>query len=289
MAEEAPKRLGRGLAALIGDAESSIDSGAFGRSQKSVPIEFLRPNPRNPRKQFAEADIDDLANSIKAKGIIQPILVRNSPVLPGTYEIIAGERRWRAAQRSGLANVPVLIIEADDKSSLEIAIIENVQRSDLNAIEEAVAYSNLLAEFDYTQSDLASVVGKSRSHIANTIRLLKLPDDVKKSVIQGDLSAGHARAILNMPDPEKAARMIISDKLNVREVESLANKSILSAKKNKSARNDQKDTDTKALESALETVLGLSVKIKHDGKGGEISIKYKNLEQLDLLCQRLRE
>jgi ParB family transcriptional regulator, chromosome partitioning protein len=289
MAEEAPKRLGRGLAALIGDAESSIDSGAFGRSQKSVPIEFLRPNPRNPRKQFAEADIDDLANSIKAKGIIQPILVRNSPVLPGTYEIIAGERRWRAAQRSGLVNVPVLIIEADDKSSLEIAIIENVQRSDLNAIEEAVAYSNLLAEFDYTQSDLASVVGKSRSHIANTIRLLKLPDDVKKSVIQGDLSAGHARAILNMPDPEKAARMIISDKLNVREVESLANKSILSAKKNKSARNDQKDTDTKALESALETVLGLSVNIKHDGKGGEISIKYKNLEQLDLLCQRLRE
>jgi ParB family transcriptional regulator, chromosome partitioning protein len=289
MAEEAPKRLGRGLAALIGDAESSIDSGAFGRSQKSVPIEFLRPNPRNPRKQFAEADIDDLANSIKAKGIIQPILVRNSPVLPGTYEIIAGERRWRAAQKAGLANVPVLIIEADDKSSLEIAIIENVQRSDLNAIEEAVAYSNLLAEFDYTQSDLASVVGKSRSHIANTIRLLKLPDDVKKSVIQGDLSAGHARAILNMPDPEKAARMIISDKLNVREVESLANKSILSAKKNKSARNDQKDTDTKALESALETVLGLSVNIKHDGKGGEISIKYKNLEQLDLLCQRLRE
>jgi ParB family transcriptional regulator, chromosome partitioning protein len=289
MAEEAPKRLGRGLAALIGDAESSIDSGAFGRSQKSVPIEFLRPNPRNPRKQFAEADIDDLANSIKAKGIIQPILVRNSPVLPGTYEIIAGERRWRAAQKAGLANVPVLIIEADDKSSLEIAIIENVQRSDLNAIEEAVAYSNLLAEFDYTQSDLASVVGKSRSHIANTIRLLKLPDDVKKSVIQGDLSAGHARAILNMPDPEKAVRMIISDKLNVREVESLANKSILSAKKNKSARNDQKDTDTKALESALETVLGLSVNIKHDGKGGEISIKYKNLEQLDLLCQRLRE
>jgi ParB family transcriptional regulator, chromosome partitioning protein len=289
MAEEAPKRLGRGLAALIGDADSGIELGSYTKSQKTVPIEFLKPNPRNPRKQFTEVDIEDLANSIKAKGIIQPIIVRASPQLPGTYEIIAGERRWRAAQIASLANVPVVIVEADDKSSLEMAIVENVQRSDLNAIEEAVAYSSLISEFNYTQSDLANVVGKSRSHIANTVRLLKLPESVKENVIQGDLSAGHARAILNMPDPEKIARMIISDKLNVREVEELANKATLSSKPVKAITVTKSDADTLALEAALETILGLSVKIKHNGSGGDITIKYKNLEQLELLCQRLKD
>lgn len=289
MTDESPRRLGRGLAALIGDAESEGLDYLRGQKQKSVPIEFLKPNPRNPRKKFTDDDLDDLTSSIRVKGILQPILVRISPILPGVYEIIAGERRWRAAQKAGLHDVPVLIIEADDKTSLEIAIVENVQRADLNAVEEALGYENLISEFGYTQSDLAVTVGKSRSHIANTLRLLKLPEDVRKSVISGDITAGHARALINMPDPASVVKQIVSKKLNVRDVEKLA--SIDNVNPRASLNADilrAKGSDTLELEQALELVLGLKVKIKHAKDGGEMRIVYKNLEQLDALCQRLK-
>lgn len=288
MTEESPRRLGRGLAALIGDADSDGFETMRSRNQKTVPIEFLKPNPRNPRKAFADDDLDDLTSSIKAKGIIQPILVRNSPGLPGVYEIIAGERRWRAAQKAGLHDVPVLVIDADDRTSLEIAIVENVQRADLNAIEEAMGYDNLISEFGYTQSELASTVGKSRSHVANTLRLLKLPEDVRKSVISGDITAGHARALINLPDPGTVVKRIISDNLNVRDVEKLASADSASSRSDIKPDQSNKDADTRALEQALELVLGLEVKIRHVKDGGEVKIMYKNLEQLDALCQRLK-
>ena len=205
MAEEMRPRLGRGLAALIGD--SGDESGAIerARGQKRVPIEFLRPNPRNPRKRFGEEDLADLTNSIREKGIIQPILVRTIPGMADTYEIIAGERRWRAAQQAGLHEAPIVIVEADDKQSLEIAIIENVQRSDLNALEEAQGYDQLGQDYGYSQSELAKAIGKSRSHIANTLRLLKLPAASRSMLADGHLSAGQARALLSVADPDSVA------------------------------------------------------------------------------------
>ncbi len=290
MAEEAPRRLGRGLAALIGEAgdDEAVMTRAKG-GQRLVPIEFLRPNPRNPRKDFAEADLEELAGSIREKGILQPILVRQNPMLADAYEIIAGERRWRAAQRAGLHEVPVLVIEAGDRESLEIAIIENVQRHDLNALEEAGGYERLIAEFDYAQADLARMLGKSRSHVANTLRLLKLPDSVKALLQEGKLSAGHARALLAVADPHAVAARIVEDGLTVRDVERLgqeaAGKEPASSRVSKSA---EKDADTVALERALETVLGLRVAIKHKGESGQVTIAYQSLEQLEALCQRLK-
>jgi ParB family chromosome partitioning protein len=291
MAEEARQRLGRGLAALIGDVgdeDAVIDRS---RGQRRVPIEFLRPNPRNPRKTFAEADLEDLSASIKARGIIQPIVVRTLPGVADVYEIIAGERRWRAAQRAGLHEVPIILVEADDRLALELAIVENVQRADLNPIEEAAGYDQLIAEFSYSQSDLAQIIGKSRSHVANTLRLLKLPDSIKSLVNDGTLSAGHARALLSVANPEAVAKRVVAEGLNVRDVERIAQDEAQSAdetKANMRRPRAAKDADTRALEQALENVLGLDVAILHKGEGGEVRLRYKTLEQLDGLCQRLR-
>jgi ParB family transcriptional regulator, chromosome partitioning protein len=293
MADDAHRaRLGRGLAALIGDVGDEMEVGERGTRQRRIPVEFLRPNPRNPRKTFADAELDDLANSIRERGIIQPIVVRSLPNLADAFEIIAGERRWRAAQRAGLHDVPIVVIEADDRTSLELAIVENVQRADLNPIEEAAGYERLIAEFTYSQADLATIIGKSRSHVANTLRLLKLPDPVRAMLENGELSAGHARALLSVKDPEAVARRIVEKGLNVRDVERLAREgseetSDVAAPAARKAR--EKDPDTRALEQALEDVLGLMVSIDHKGRGGDLRIKYGTLDQLDVLCRRLRD
>lgn len=294
MADDAGRsRLGRGLAALIGDVGDEVGAVERARGQRLAPVEFLRPNARNPRKSFDEAELDDLAQSIRERGIIQPILVRNMPGLLDVFEIIAGERRWRAAQRAGLHEVPVILVEANDKDALEIAIVENVQRADLNALEEAAGYEQLMGEFGYTQLDLSKVIGKSRSHVANTLRLLKLPDAVKGMVAQGQLSAGHARALLSVPDPEGTAKRVVERGLNVRDVERLAQDEVAVAAQRAKAPSaatpkPDKDADTRALEKALEDALGMVVAIQHGSRGGELRIRYKTLEQLDSVCHRLR-
>ncbi|MBX9875513.1 MAG: ParB/RepB/Spo0J family partition protein, partial [Beijerinckiaceae bacterium] len=216
MAEEQGRsRLGRGLAALIGDVGEEIGALERARGQRRVPVEFLRPSARNPRRSFAEEDLEELTASVRERGILQPIIVRAIVGMLDAYEIIAGERRWRAAQRAGLHDVPVILVEADDREALEIAIVENVQRTDLNAIEEAAGYEQLIAEFNYTQADLARVIGKSRSHVANTLRLSKLPPSVRQMVSDGAVSAGHARALLSVSDPELMARKIVDEGLSV--------------------------------------------------------------------------
>ena len=290
MAEEAGRsRLGRGLAALIGDVGDEISAVDRARSQRLVPVEFLRPNARNPRKSFIDADLDDLAQSIRERGIIQPIVVRAVPGLVDVYEIIAGERRWRAAQRAGLHDVPVLLVEATDKDALEIAIVENVQRSDLNAIEEAAGYEQLMAQFEYTQLDLSKVIGKSRSHIANTLRLMKLPDTVRQQVIDGVLSAGHARALLALDDPASAAKRVVEQGLTVRDVERMGQTKTEASDPAPARIRPEKDPDTRALEQALEDVLGLKVDVSHKSQGGgQMTIRYSTLDQLDNLCRRLK-
>lgn len=287
MAEEARTRLGRGLAALIGDAPSAERDGDH--VQIKAPIEFLRPNPRNPRQTFDETELQELAESIRERGIIQPILVRHLAGLINVYEIIAGERRWRAAQRVGLHEVPIVVIEADDRQSLEFAIIENVQRSDLNALEEALGYERLTSEFSYNQTDLAKILGKSRSHVANTIRLLKLPDEAKKYLVDGSISAGHARALLAVEHPEKLARQIVDEGLTVRDIERLVQeRAAPPVSKPPAKAPPEKDADTRALEKLLTDLLGLTVIINHRGENGDVRIQYKSLEQLDLLCKRLQ-
>ncbi|SDH75563.1 ParB/RepB/Spo0J family partition protein [Bosea robiniae] len=292
MAEEQGRsRLGRGLAALIGDVGDEIGAIERARGQRRVPVEFLRPSARNPRRNFVEVDLDDLTASIRERGILQPIIVRSIPGMMDAYEIIAGERRWRAAQRAELHDVPVILVEADDREALEIAIVENVQRTDLNAIEEAAGYERLIAEFNYTQNDLARVIGKSRSHVANTLRLSKLPEPVRKLVSEGAVSAGHARALLSVSDPEFMAQKIIEDGLSVRDIERIVQEEARGETKSAvpSKPKAVKDPDTRALEKALEEALGLSVSIGHRANGaGEIKIGYKTLEQLDALCHRLK-
>jgi ParB family chromosome partitioning protein len=289
MADEPGRsRLGRGLAALIGDVGDEMGSVERARGQRLAPIEFLRPNPRNPRKSFDDSELDDLAQSIRERGIIQPILVRSVPGLVDVFEIIAGERRWRAAQRAGLHEAPILLVEASDKDALEIAIVENVQRSDLNALDEAQGYEQLMSEFGYTQLDLSKVIGKSRSHVANTLRLMKLPDSVRKQVADGQLSAGHARALLALSDPEAVARKVVAEGLTVRDVERLAQEPAGTADTAPRARA-AKDPDTRALEQALEDVLGLKVDIAHKSHGGgQLTIRYRTLEQLEGVCRRLK-
>lgn len=292
MAEEQGRsRLGRGLAALIGDVGDEIGAIERARGQRRVPVEFLRPSARNPRRSFVEEDLEDLTTSIRERGILQPIIVRSIPGMMDAYEIIAGERRWRAAQRAELHDVPVILVEADDREALEIAIVENVQRTDLNAIEEAAGYERLIAEFGYTQNDLARVIGKSRSHVANTLRLSKLPEPVRKLVSEGAVSAGHARALLAVSDPEFMAQKIIDDGLSVRDIERIVQEEARGETKSAvpSKPKAVKDPDTRALEKALEEALGLSVSIGHRANGsGEVKIGYKTLEQLDALCHRLK-
>ena len=278
------KRLGRGLAALIGDDTSEESVVQDARTLRHMPIEMLRASPNNPRKHFADADLDDLAKSIRDKGLLQPIVVR--PLSQGDYEIVAGERRWRAAQRAGVHDVPVLIRELTDGEALEIALIENIQRSDLNPLEEARAYGLLLEQFNYTQQQLAESIGKSRSHIANTLRLLTLPQSVRQQIEQGNLTAGHARALVATDSPAELANQIIKLGLSVREAEGLAREAG-PARKPK-AKSD-KDADTKALEKAVSEAIGLKVEINHKGDaGGTVLINYKTLEQLEDICTRLK-
>ncbi|MCA0406830.1 MAG: ParB/RepB/Spo0J family partition protein [Proteobacteria bacterium] len=293
MSEENPRmRLGRGLAALLGDVGTEPAAEVRNRAQRRVPIEFLRPNPQNPRRTFAEADLEELAASIRERDIIQPIIVRGVVGAVDAYEIIAGERRWRAAQRAGLHDVPVVIVEATDQQALEFAIIENIQRADLNALDEARGYENLIAQFSYTQNDLAKVMGKSRSHVANTLRLSRLPESVKERLVSGALSAGHARALLSVSDPEQVARRVVDEGLTVRDVERIAQRE---AEKGEdevrpAPKVKERDADTRSLEERLSQILGLAVSIDHKGdKGGVVKIRYSTLEQLENLSHRLAQ
>lgn len=289
MADEPQRsRLGRGLAALIGDVGDETAVVERSRGQRRAPIAHLKPSAANPRRRFAEADLEDLAASIREKGVIQPIIVRRLAGESDRFEIIAGERRWRAAQKAGVHDAPILVLDVTEREALEIAIIENVQRADLNAIEEAVGYEQLMAQFAYRQEDLARVIGKSRSHIANTMRLTKLPDDVKELVTEGALSAGHARALLALPDPSSAARKAVAKGLSVREVEAMARAPEVKSAEGLRKPKLEKDADTAALEQALSEALGLAVTITPKGESGELTIRYRSLDQLDLVCRRLK-
>lgn len=278
------KRLGRGLAALIGEDTSEEAVVQDVRSLRHMPVDLLKASPNNPRKNFAEADIEDLSRSIREKGLLQPIVVR--PIANGEYEIVAGERRWRAAQRAGVHEVPVLIRDLTDGEALEIALIENIQRSDLNALEEARAYSMLLEQFSYTQQQLADSIGKSRSHIANTLRLLSLPEAVRAEIEQGRLTAGHARALVATDSPAELAARIIKLGLSVREAEKLARET--SAPKKQKIK-PEKDADTRALEKLVSEAIGLKLEITHrDDGSGVMVISYKTLDQLEDVCRRLQ-
>ena len=289
MAEESGRsRLGRGLAALMGDVGPETRTGERGRNARRVAIEFLKPNPRNPRRNFAEGELNELAASMRERGIIQPIVVRPLRGAADSYEIIAGERRWRAAQRAGLHVVPIVQLDVSDGEALELAIIENVQRSDLNPLEEAMGYQSLATEFAHGQDAIAKIVGKSRSHVANTLRLLKLPEPVQAYIAEGKISAGHARMLIGQPDPERIAREIMERGLNVRQVEALAQERAQAAGKSVQARKRaSKDADTAALEKRLSDALGLAVRIHHRGQGGLLDIRYRSLEQLDEVVCRL--
>ncbi len=288
MADEARSRLGRGLASLIGDVGGEAAHLERPRAQRKVPIEFLKPNPRNPRRAFSESELQELASSIKQHGVIQPIAVRPVKGTPDRYEIIAGERRWRAAQLAGLHDVPIVPLDVSDSDALELAIIENVQREDLNAIEEAQGYHALANEFKRTQEDIAKIVGKSRSHVANMMRLTNLPDEVQAHIVSGKLSAGHARALLAVPDAIATAKIILAQGLNVRQVETLVHEIGGSQPKARNSRGVLvKDPDTLALEKRVGDILGLSVKVDHKGPSGTMHIKYRDLEQLDEILRRL--
>lgn len=288
------KGLGRGLSALLADVapEPAATSGGApaAAGPRMIPIERVKPNPNQPRRDFSEKDLQDLAGSIREQGIIQPLILRPHPDEADTYEIVAGERRWRAAQLARLHEVPAVLRDLDDTQVLEIAIIENIQREDLNAIEEALAYRQLMDRFGHTQERLAEGLGKSRSHIANLLRLLTLPEMVLDLVRTGRLTAGHARALVTAVNPEALARQVIEKELSVRQTEQLARSVLGTPSDGKpAARPAVKDADTRALEEDLTAALRLKVLIEHKpGKqSGELRIRYRNLEELDGLCQLL--
>jgi ParB family chromosome partitioning protein len=277
------KGLGRGLSSLMGEVNEDQKETA-NLSETKIPISKLRPSPIQPRRIFEKASITELADSIKSKGLVQPILVRPSESNPGEYEIIAGERRWRAAQVAQLHEIPAVVRNLDDVESLEIAIIENVQRADLSPIEEATGYKKLMENYGHTQEALSEIVGKSRSHVANIIRLLSLPSSIQDMISQGSISAGHARAIMNSAFPEQLADKIISENLSVRQTEAL-----VKSKKPVIKKLKLKDPDTLDLEKRLTEKLGLDVLINHSQKrGGSIKIKYRSLEQLELITGKLK-
>ncbi|HEU4660276.1 MAG TPA: ParB/RepB/Spo0J family partition protein [Pseudolabrys sp.] len=289
-------RLGRGLAALIGDVGEgpAAASNESSRKPRRAPIESLRPNPRNPRRAFTEAELEELVASIRERGIIQPIVVRNVGGQNDSYEIIAGERRWRAAQRAGLHDVPIAIVEATDAQSLEFAIIENVQRADLNPIEEAAGYVMLMEQFNHSQEQVAQIVGKSRPHVANMVRLMKLSEPVKAMVRAGKISAGHARLLVGQPNAEEIAHEIAALGLSVRQVEQMMRED--GAAQAREVRREArgpiipsgKDADTRALEKRLSDVLGLVVSVDHNASGGgTLHIKYRDLDQLDEVLRKL--
>lgn len=300
--------LGRGLGALFGDSDE--DYAPLGertqRPSRTVPIARLAPNPYQPRRHFSEDELDSLALSIREQGILQPILVRPDPQDADRYQIIAGERRWRAAQRAQLHDVPVVVRELSDTDALHIAIIENVQRQDLNALEEAEGYRRLVEEFNHTHDDLAKAIGKSRSHIANMLRLLDLPDPVREMMLAGKLSAGHGRALLACDDPATAAKQVVDRGLNVRQTEALARRGAAPQRRPRRAANDaapaptvpdaatprpsfDKDPDTLALEQEMSNILGLRVTIdsQPDAHAGRITVHYQTFEQLDDVLHRL--
>ena len=277
--------LGRGLSALLGDnvPEASITGPAEGPGAgglRMLSVSALVPHPNQPRRHFDEAALEDLAQSIKGRGLIQPIVVRP---MGHNYQIVAGERRWRAAQRARLHEVPVIVRELSDAETMEIALVENIQRQDLNAIEEAEAYARLIGEFGHTQEALGKLVHKSRSHISNLMRLLDLPEPIRQMLVEGAIEMGHARALIGSPDAEKLARLIADKGLSVREAEKLARQS----KPRKKGDAPGRDTDIAALERHLGDVLGLNVRIGHGPKGGTLTLAYSTLDQLDMLCQRL--
>lgn len=273
----------------IGDANLDRDLPPEGR-QRMIGIDLLRGGKFNPRKEFTEDDLAELAESIKAKGLVQPIIARPDPMKPGHYEIVAGERRWRAAQRAGLHDVPVIVRDLEDREVLELAIIENVQRADLNSIEEAAGYRELVERFDYSQEKLSEIIGKSRSHVANTLRLLRLPEGVQALVQTGALTAGHARALIGRDDAEILADRIIKDDLNVRAVEALVQAGGLGSGPGSTGRKvREKDADTRAFEKELTDALGLKVEIKRgSGESGTLVVKYGNFDQLDYIRERLQ-
>ena len=291
--------LGRGLSALLGESEAAGETGPIeggaappAAPAREAPIELLRRNPDQPRRNFDEAGLEELVASIREKGVLQPILVRPMPGAPGEFQIVAGERRWRAAQRAGLHMVPVLVRDLDDLDVLEIAIVENVQRADLNAMEEAMGYKALMERFGRTQDAVAQVVGKSRSHVANALRLLNLPEEVRDHVAAGRLSAGHARAIATAPDPSGLARTVLEKDLSVRQAEALSRQAQdRGAPAPRAPRSGggggSKDADTRVLEQDLSEAVGLQVSLDDHGGRGALTIRYENLEQLDDICQRL--
>jgi ParB family chromosome partitioning protein len=283
------RRLGRGLAALIGEMDQPAVADRETKAvsaDRMVPIEHITRNPKNPRRTFDENELQDLSSSVRQHGIVQPVVVR--PRGADRYEIIAGERRWRAAQLAGLVEIPIIVRDVDDRTALELAIVENVQRSDLNPLEEALGYEQLIAEHGYTQNDLGEIIGKSRSHVANSLRLLKLPDPVRDMLSAGSLSAGHARALITTSDPSALAKTIIAKGMSVRDAERLAQNDIKAQAEPSAAKPiAEKDSDTLALERTLSDALGLEVKINHRGGAGQLRINYRSLEQLEDVCRLL--
>lgn len=284
-----PRGLGRGLSALLGDAPIAQDNAAKGNGGRNVAIDLITPNPFQPRRTFDEQDLRELTDSIRANGVLQPIVVRSDPKAPGRFQLIAGERRWRSAQRAGLHDIPVVIREMSDDDALEVAIVENVQRAGLNAIEEAMGYQALVERFNYTQEDLATNIGKSRSHIANMLRLLNLPVEVRQMVEDGRLSAGHARALITANDAAALAREAVTRGLSVREMEALANAARTEPTKGGRKGKAPKHIDTVRLERELKAATGCAVSIDIDAgrETGKLTLRFADLEKLDAVTAKL--
>ena len=291
MARKPSGGLGRGLSALMADVTQEPEAAPDRprRADQMVPVEKIFPNPDQPRRHFTKERLDDLANSIREKGVIQPLILRKNPRDEDTYEIVAGERRWRASQQAQLHEVPAIIREYNDTEALEVAIIENIQRADLNAIEEAQGYRDLMKRFGHTQEKVSEALGKSRSHIANFLRLLNLPDEVQDMVIEGALTAGHARALVTAEDPVGLGKQIAAKGLSVRDAERLAKGPKPAAKSAKPSAKTEKDADTRALEGDLSAAMGMKVTIDHKpgGESGVVTIRYADLDQLDDICGKL--
>lgn len=282
--------LGRGLSALMADVNiaGATTEEAPRRAEMRLPVESLEPNPDQPRRDFSTEALEELAASIREKGVIQPLIVRRHPTKPDLYEIVAGERRWRAAQMAQQHDLPVVIRDLNDIEVLEVAIIENIQRADLNALEEALGYRQLMERFGHTQEKVAEALSKSRSHIANLLRLLQLPEEVQGWVRSGQLSAGHARALITTEDPVRLAKEVMSKGLSVRETERLAKEPKDRSAPRKPGKPSEKDADTRALEQDLGAAIGMKVTIDHKGlSGGQLQISYKDLDELDRICQLL--
>lgn len=284
---EAPRRLGKGLAELLGSGAAAMNAPASGEGVRHLPVAALHPGSFQPRRAMDEAALEELAASLKSRGVLQPLLVRIHPGKGGQYEIIAGERRWRAAQRAGLHEVPVLVRMLSDSEAMAAGLVENLQRQDLDPIEEAEGYQRLLDEFGLIQEELATAVAKSRPHISNMLRLLNLPPSVQVALRGGDMSAGHARALLQHPDPEAGARAIVAGKLTVRQTEAMVQQA-LTPKPTKSARDARDNSVTRNLERELAELLGLRVRVTFNGKGGSVTLNYADLDQLDGILSLLR-